>query len=55
VSSSTVPPGRVSGKWFVIGFVIFGVLLFIFALVLSLNLQPAADHFHNPPAKKKSN
>jgi hypothetical protein len=56
VSAETIPPGRMPGKYFVIGFVIFGVLLFALALALSINLDPAADRFHNPPAPvKKAN
>ena len=54
MDSETVPVGRTSGKYFVIGFVVFVVILFAFSLVLSLSLEPAADRFHNPtvPAKK---
>ncbi len=46
----TVPAGRTSGKYFVIGFVIFVVVLFAFSLALALKLDPAADRFHNPPS-----
>jgi hypothetical protein len=54
VESDTVPAGRTPGKYFVIGFVVFGVLLFVFSTILAMRLDPAADRFHNPttPAKK---
>jgi hypothetical protein len=47
------PPGRVPGKYIVY---LLGAFLFVFmasAIVLALNLKPAADHFHNPPPASK--
>jgi len=54
VDAEAVPPGRMPGKYFVIGFVFFATLLFAGSYWLSRNLDPAADRFHNPtsPAKK---
>lgn len=54
MESTAIPAGRTPGKYFVIGFVTFAVLLFAGSLWLSLRLEPAADRFHNPsnPVKK---
>jgi len=49
----STPPGRVPGKYIVY---ILGAFLIVFvasAIVLALNLKPAADHFHNPPPASK--
>jgi hypothetical protein len=42
-------PGRVSGKYLVIGLGAFGVVFFGVMLALALRLTPAAERFHNPP------
>ncbi|MFO0801766.1 MAG: hypothetical protein U0791_01400 [Gemmataceae bacterium] len=54
MDADTVPPGRFPGKYFVIGFVIFAVVLFAGSYWLSRNLEPAADRFHNPTSAKKA-
>jgi len=41
------------GKYFVFGFVTFVALLFVFALILAIRLDPAAERFHNPPSPAK--
>jgi hypothetical protein len=41
-------PGRVPGKYVVIGLGAFGVVFLGFVMLLALKLDPAADRFHNP-------
>ena len=41
-----VPAGRMSGRYLVLGFLGFGVVFFVFMLILAQNLDPAADRFH---------
>lgn len=40
------PPGRVSGRYLVIGFVSFFAVFFAAMVVLAQRLEPAADRFH---------
>jgi hypothetical protein len=42
-------PGRVSGKYVVLGLGAFGVVFLGFMILLAKKLDPAADRFHNPP------
>lgn len=51
--SESVPVKRMPGKYFVIGFVTFVLLLFACSLMLALKLDPAAERFHNPPSPPK--
>lgn len=44
----TPPPGRVSGKYVVLGLGTFGVVFFLFMVVLANFVAPAAERFHNP-------
>lgn len=53
VPVSSTPPGRTPGKYIVI---VLGAFLAIFlgvSIYLARTLDPAADHFHNPPAPSK--
>ena len=44
-------PGRVSGKYVVLGLGAFGVVFLGFMILLAKKLDPAADRFHNPPPR----
>jgi hypothetical protein len=48
---TTTPPGRVPGRYIVIGLLVVLLVVFVVSLVLAVRLEPAADRFHNrPPA-----
>ena len=47
------PTQRTSGKYIVIGLIAFGVVFLGCMIWLAMNLDPAADRFHNPPPPSK--